>query len=59
MGNDVKQPLAEENLGLVHLCANRFRGRGIEYDDLALCIVGFECAGDGSSDQSESDEAER
>jgi RNA polymerase sporulation-specific sigma factor len=34
MRNDVKQPLAEENLGLVHLCANRFRGRGIEYDDL-------------------------
>lgn len=32
--------LAEENLGLVHLCANRFRGRGIEYDDLygAGCI---------------------
>lgn len=27
-------PVAEENLGLVHLCANRFRGRGIEYDDL-------------------------
>ncbi len=25
---------AEENLGLVHLCANRFRGRGIEYDEL-------------------------
>ncbi|ADU21490.1 MULTISPECIES: sigma-70 family RNA polymerase sigma factor [Ruminococcus] len=24
----------EDNLGLVHLCANRFRGRGIEYDDL-------------------------
>lgn len=24
----------EENLGLVHLCANRFRGKGIEYDDL-------------------------
>lgn len=24
----------EENLGLVHSCANRFRGRGIEYDDL-------------------------
>lgn len=22
------------NLGLVHSCANRFRGRGIEYDDL-------------------------
>lgn len=28
------RPRAEENLGLVHLCANRFRGRGIEYDDL-------------------------
>lgn len=30
----------EENLGLVHLCANRFRGKGIEYDDLygAGCI---------------------
>jgi len=37
---EVKKPLAEENLGLVHLCANRFRGRGIEYDDLysAGCI---------------------
>lgn len=35
-----KQPIAEENLGLVHLCANKFRGRGIEYDDLysAGCI---------------------
>ena len=31
---------AEQNLGLVHLCANRFRGRGVEYDDLygAGCI---------------------
>lgn len=37
---EVRKPLAEENLGLVHLCANRFRGRGIEYDDLysAGCI---------------------
>ncbi len=26
--------LAEENVGLVHMCANRFRGKGIEYDDL-------------------------
>lgn len=24
----------ERNLGLVHACAGRFRGRGIEYDDL-------------------------
>lgn len=40
MGEDKKAPLAEENLGLVHLCANRFRNRGIEYDDLygAGCI---------------------
>lgn len=30
----------EENLGLVHSCAKRFRGRGIEYDDLyqAGCV---------------------
>ena len=32
------QTRAEENLGLVHLCANRFRGRGIEYED--LCSAG-------------------
>jgi RNA polymerase sporulation-specific sigma factor len=40
MGTEVKNPAAEDNLGLVHLCANRFRGRGIEYDDLfsAGCI---------------------
>ncbi len=25
----------EANLGLVHSCAQRFRGRGVEYDDLA------------------------
>ena len=34
---DEKQRLdefVEKNLGLVHSCANRFRGRGIEYDDL-------------------------
>lgn len=30
----------EENMGLVHLCAHRFKGRGIEYEDLfqAGCI---------------------
>lgn len=41
METEVKnKPNAEENLGLVHLCANKFRGRGIEYDDLysAGCI---------------------
>ena len=40
MSTHCSQPRAEENLGLVHLCANRFRGRGVEYDDLysAGCI---------------------
>lgn len=40
METEIKKPAAEDNLGLVHLCANRFRGRGIEYDDLysAGCI---------------------
>ena len=30
----------ENNLGLVHLCANRFRGKGIEYEELysAGCV---------------------
>ena len=28
------RPKAEEHLGLVHLCANRFRDRGIPYEDL-------------------------
>jgi RNA polymerase sporulation-specific sigma factor len=33
-------PLAEAHLGLVHLCANRFRNRGIVYEELysAGCI---------------------
>ena len=36
----MNRPDPEKNLGLVHLCANRFRGKGIEYDDLysAGCI---------------------
>ncbi|MCH5197677.1 MAG: sigma-70 family RNA polymerase sigma factor [Oscillospiraceae bacterium] len=29
-----QKKLVEENLGLVHSCANRFRGRGTEYEDL-------------------------
>lgn len=39
--NSVKNDtFIEENIGLVHLCANRFRNKGIEYDDLysAGCI---------------------
>lgn len=31
---DTKEKLVSENLGLVHACAKRFKGRGIEYDDL-------------------------
>lgn len=40
MMNETIQPVAEENLGLVHLCANKFRNRGIDYEDLysAGCI---------------------
>ena len=38
----------EENLGLVHACAGRFRGRGMEYEDLyAAGCVGLIKAYDG------------
>ncbi len=38
----------EKNLGLVHSCAGRFRGRGIEYDDLyAAGCMGIVKAYDG------------
>lgn len=35
-----RNALVEQNIGLVHSCANRFRGKGIEYDDLfqAGCV---------------------
>lgn len=35
-----RDSLVTENLGLVHLCANRFRGKGLEYEELysAGCI---------------------
>lgn len=35
-----RNEMVENNLGLVHSCANRFRGRGVEYDDLfqAGCV---------------------
>ena len=32
--NTERSAFIERNLGLVHSCAGRFRGRGIEYDDL-------------------------
>ena len=36
----VWEPLVTENLALVHACANRFRGRGAEYEELysAGCV---------------------
>lgn len=38
--NISNQELIENNYGLVHACANKFRSRGVEYDDLfqAGCI---------------------
>ncbi len=35
-----RQSLIENNLGLVHSCATKFKGRGVEYDDLfqAGCV---------------------
>ncbi|MBQ4310232.1 MAG: sigma-70 family RNA polymerase sigma factor [Oscillospiraceae bacterium] len=35
-----RDELTKKNLGLVHLCANRFRGKGIEYEELfsAGCV---------------------
>ena len=43
-----REETIKNNLGLVHACANRFRGRGVEYDDLfqAGC-VGLVKAADG------------
>ena len=37
---NARNEMVEKNLGLVHSCANRFRGRGVEYDDLfqAGCV---------------------
>lgn len=34
MVTEDRNTMVEQNLGLVHSCAHRFRGRGIEYDDL-------------------------
>lgn len=42
----------EQNLGLVHSCANRFRGKGIEYDDLySAGCMGLVKAFDAFDDQ--------
>ena len=46
-----REQFIEENLGLAHACAGRFRGRGIEYDDLyAAGCVGLVKAYDGFDD---------
>ena len=44
--------MIEDNIGLVHSCANKFRGRGVEYDDLfqAGC-VGLIKAADGFDEE--------
>lgn len=44
----LREKRIQDNLGLVHSCANRFKGRGVEYDDLfqAGC-VGLIKAADG------------
>ena len=50
ISEDVKERncFVEKNLGLVRLCANRFRGKGLEYDDLyAAGCVGLIKAADG------------
>ncbi len=45
---DEREKLITENMGLVHACAGKFRGKGVEYDDLfqAGC-VGLVKAADG------------
>ena len=43
-----REEFIQNNLGLVHACAGRFRGRGIEYDDLyAAGCMGLVKAYDG------------
>ena len=34
-----REAFITQNLGLVHACAGRFRGRGMEYDDLYLSLI--------------------
>lgn len=49
---ECREDFIANNLGLVHACANRFRGRGIEYDDLfAAGSMGLVKAYDGFDDE--------
>ena len=36
-----REKMVENNLGLVHACAGKFKNRGVDYDDLfqAGCVV--------------------
>lgn len=47
-----RSSIIEKNIGLVHSCANKFRGRGVEYDDLfqAGCL-GLIKAADGFDEE--------
>lgn len=47
-----REKLIAENMGLVHSCANRFKNRGVEYDDLfqAGCL-GLIKAADGFNEE--------
>lgn len=48
VGTQSRAEFIQNNLGLVHACAGRFRGRGVEYDDLyAAGCVGLIKAYDG------------
>lgn len=40
LNSDVRDEMIQSNLGLVHSCAHKLRGRGVEYDDLfqAGCV---------------------
>ncbi|MBR3767986.1 MAG: sigma-70 family RNA polymerase sigma factor [Clostridia bacterium] len=40
LNSSANDSLVTENIGLVHSCANRFKGRGVEYEDLfqAGCV---------------------
>ena len=39
---DRRDRAVDENLGLVHACAKRFKGRGIEYDGLVKAVDAFD-----------------
>lgn len=47
-----REEFIQDNLGLAHACAGRFRGRGIEYDDLyAAGCMGLVKAYDGFDEE--------